>query len=271
MFNEKISMDCTEEQYQKYLKKELVKIGYEEDIFGSSLPIIVNNINGRNGVCGGAFSEKKHNHNRIYLGKFNAPLYLALAAVTDGDTYGRWKILNGTMFVRREETGNGYTYKDGTKVTVSMINSYWATTEELLEHFGKHEVEEHKISRSDLNRIYNIACPEWKGIISHWAPEIMGPFDDEGAISAERVDEMFKAATPEQIQVLNTIFKKEPKPEKNEYRVFMTRTVVQQAMLILEAKNIWEVEAMALKTVEEEDWDIRDVGKINIVEVERED
>ena len=131
------------------------------------------------------------------------------------------------------------------------------------------EEDTYPVTRAEMQTIYNEACPEWRDIISHWTSEIMGPFDDDGLLSKYQVDKMYKAATPYQTEVLNTIFKK--KPKKPEYRVFMTRNVVQQAMIVLEAKNMTEAEEMAMATVEEEDWEVQDEGEVKVVEVELED
>ena len=91
----------------------------------------------------------------------------------------------------------------------------------------------------------------------------------------ELVEQMLELATPEQIAILASVFPADKKElldnEYKEYRVFMTRTVTQQAMIVLEAKNMTEAEAMALKTVEEEDWEVQDEGEAQVIQVELED
>ena len=85
MFTQRISMDCTKEQYEKYLKEELLKMGYEEvgiDWFDRE-KIIVNNISARIGCLGSTMRSNNSSYDRVYLGSFNAPLFLALAAMTD--------------------------------------------------------------------------------------------------------------------------------------------------------------------------------------------
>lgn len=85
MFTQKISMDCTKEQYEKYLKDELLKMGYKvgdfSEWFGDNN--YITNYYNRNGYIGNINKVGIDKDNRLYLGKFNAPLFLALAAMTD--------------------------------------------------------------------------------------------------------------------------------------------------------------------------------------------
>ena len=95
MFTQKISMDCTKEQYDKCLKDELLKMGY--DLGGAwgwhpSANTLTNSYNGNSGVVGCIIDYSKREHSRYYLGGFNADLFLALAAMTDNPNgnYGEW-------------------------------------------------------------------------------------------------------------------------------------------------------------------------------------
>ena len=84
MFTQKISMDCTQEQYEKYLKAELEKMGYGASLARWGNDVIVNNYSSENGLVGNPSRiSNKFDNSRTYLGKFNAPLFLALAAMTD--------------------------------------------------------------------------------------------------------------------------------------------------------------------------------------------
>lgn len=135
MFTQKITMNCTQEQYEKYLKEELDKMGYEEfcvlwgDIASSH--VITNCFCNRPGFIGSISHRGIKACDRTYLSSFNAELFLALAAMTDKDTseYGEWLIGNRGEYVRNN---------DGE----SWINfTYWrkATVEEIMEKFGKQE------------------------------------------------------------------------------------------------------------------------------------
>ena len=109
MFTQRLSMDCTKEQYEKYLKDELLKMGYREICMGSwdGCGGITNNIDGNNGGLSNILECDYKNHNRHYLGSFNAPLFLALAAMTDKKegNYGEYVIgLNSGMFYKMKKT-----------------------------------------------------------------------------------------------------------------------------------------------------------------------
>lgn len=87
MFTQKISMDCTQEQYEKYLKEELEKMGYKEDLatfwhLQTNQYVTINAWN-NSGSVGTVHKDNVSLGGRIYLGKFNADLFLALAAMTD--------------------------------------------------------------------------------------------------------------------------------------------------------------------------------------------
>ena len=93
MFTQKISMDCTREQYDKYLWDELSEMGYKEAALGETFNgAIVNNFGGRQCEITNCIKTDVHLHSRTYLGTFNAPLFLALAGMTDDarGSYGEY-------------------------------------------------------------------------------------------------------------------------------------------------------------------------------------
>lgn len=101
MFTQKISMDCTQEQYEKYLKAELEKMGYRfySEFCNFSFPTITNCYNNSNDVVNELTIEGRKAFGRTYLGKFNADLFLALAAMTDDEFGGigeYWKFIGET-------------------------------------------------------------------------------------------------------------------------------------------------------------------------------
>ena len=132
MFTQRISMDCTKEQYEKYLKDELLKMGYKEtEIDGLDWAddfIIVNNFIELGRITQLA-NANKDTGNRTYLGSFNPKLFLALAAMTDGERvfgYREWR-----------------KQKDGDKWALGEVgvncNPYWrkATKEEIMAKFDE--------------------------------------------------------------------------------------------------------------------------------------
>lgn len=96
MFTQKISMDCTKKQYEKYLKDELLKMGYKGEPFSyfynTECQHICNNHNGKIQYLGSISVSSIKDYARTYLGSFNAPLFLALVAMTDSPTgnYGEY-------------------------------------------------------------------------------------------------------------------------------------------------------------------------------------
>lgn len=147
MFTQKISMDCTKEQYEKYLKEELLKMGYKEDDWSVSPMIIVNNAFGGNNFVGMYGIGCKNSYNRAYLGSFNAPLFLALAAMTDKATGGhREYYTNGTEFVCLPFTS-----------ICGYYSGIWrkATKDEIISLFGEkkcnHNTLENKIDQLNEN------------------------------------------------------------------------------------------------------------------------
>ena len=136
MFTQKLSMDCTKEQYEKYLKDELLKMGYKEkDVDGSYWAdnfVIVNNFVDLGNVTQ-LSNANKNFCDRHYLGSFNAPLFLALAAMTDKaeGNYGEYFIgLSSGRFYRMSVDDIGLTeYKYIRK----------ATKEEIMAKFGSNK------------------------------------------------------------------------------------------------------------------------------------
>lgn len=134
MFTQKLSMDCSQEQYEKYLKAELEKMGYEEgnDLDGQYIHI-TNRYNNKTGVVNGLCSPNIEFFGRTYLGKFNAPLFLALAAMTDN-----WKGNYGELW-RNKEAELRYINDWWKQDNVMGANNQWrkATVSEIMAKFGE--------------------------------------------------------------------------------------------------------------------------------------
>ena len=124
MFTQKLSMDCTQEQYEKYLKAELEKMGYEEKTtYWRYEPSVFTNA--ADGISGGMLDiceSSKDINSRTYLGKFNADLFLALAAMTDKveGGYREYYVKDDEFYSMKE---NGFLGANGffRKATVSEI------------------------------------------------------------------------------------------------------------------------------------------------------
>lgn len=133
MFTQRISMDCTKEQYEKYLKDELLKMGYKEYVlvWKYDKNIIVNNWAGHMGNLASLNPTWKDDKDRLYLGSFNAELFLALAAMTDKaeGNYGEYVVgLN---------TGAFYKMKEEDRILSEYEAIRKATKEEIMAKFGE--------------------------------------------------------------------------------------------------------------------------------------
>lgn len=147
MFTQRISMDCTKEQYEKYLKEGLLKMGHEEYSVNcwndTKFHYICNNYGGYLGGLGTTPKDDVNDYGRTYLGSFNAPLFLALAAMTDSPTGSyREYYTNGIEFVCLPFTSVGGYY-----------SGIWrkATKEEIIALFSEkkcnHNTLENKIDQ----------------------------------------------------------------------------------------------------------------------------
>lgn len=143
MFTQRLSMDCTQEQYEKFLKDELLKMGYKENYITSFLgcPIIVNNVEACNGEVSNVRLNSVNWNDRTYLGTFNAPLFLALAAMTDKPEGGyREQYITTRPFFRISTA-----FKEGEFVENIPYTGYQevmqfcrkATVSEIMEKFGE--------------------------------------------------------------------------------------------------------------------------------------
>jgi hypothetical protein len=74
----------------------------------------------------------------------------------------------------------------------------------------KEEMEQLTVKKSDLGRIHDIACPNWKPRIDGLASRNL--YSDSVELTQEEVNEMFRAATQSQCVVLEEIFGKQIKP-----------------------------------------------------------
>ena len=103
MFTEKLSMDCSKEQYEEYLKPELLKMGYSDGTGNWAFDqIVVNNHGGLSGAISNVSKYFRNYHSRTDLGEFNPSLFLALAAMTDSKygNYGEWITNRRGIFIK---------------------------------------------------------------------------------------------------------------------------------------------------------------------------
>ena len=158
MFTQQLSMDCTKEQYEKYLKDELLKMGYKEkDVDGSYWAdnfVIVNNFVDLGNVTQ-LSNANKNFCDRHYLGSFNAPLFLALAAMTDKAEGNYREYVIGLISGRFYRMGcNEWIQPEHTLIRK-------ATKEEIMEKFGNVKIDEKNECPLDFT------CETANGLLSH--------------------------------------------------------------------------------------------------------
>lgn len=160
MFTQKISMSCTEEQYTKYLKDELLKMGYIESCLAYSLKAsyITNNFRGQLGTITNLIQNDVKNYGRTYLDSFNPELFLALASMTNNPegNYGEYWVfqdeacwpmwINGKLYKQMGNLNDGEAFIDDTGCPNGMHPDNFdyfrkATAEEIMEHFKPKEEE----------------------------------------------------------------------------------------------------------------------------------
>lgn len=65
---------------------------------------------------------------------------------------------------------------------------------------------EFKITRSELQKVYRVACPDWKDRIIQMLEEYGDPFSTSITLPEKEVRQMFEAATSDQTRILREVF-----------------------------------------------------------------
>lgn len=140
-------MDCTEQQYKEHLQPELLKMGYKENGVLFCYYPKIDRIAINNGVVTTIKAYFKSARKYTHLGQFNAPLFLAQAAMTDNPDsgYGEW-------LKRKSPQGDDRDWAQS--ISKGTFNEYWrkATLGEIVEKFGGLKQEE---QRKNIYTSYN--------------------------------------------------------------------------------------------------------------------
>ncbi len=85
MFTQPVSMECTQEQYERDLKNPLLEMGYNETelTMWDKYPYLVTNYTGFEHKISNADYVDCESHSRYFIDHYNPELFLALAAMTD--------------------------------------------------------------------------------------------------------------------------------------------------------------------------------------------
>lgn len=149
MFTQKITMDCTYQQFHYILEPELLRMGYEiESISHWDIPencFITNNYIEYQAI--GNINQSQKDAKGKYLGQFNADLFLALAAMTDNPNgnYGEyWVYVKDRTTKLYKQVRNmtdkcAFTNDKDHQSGVHPYNKYFfrkATVEEIMKKFN---------------------------------------------------------------------------------------------------------------------------------------
>ena len=241
-FTQPVSMQCTQEQYEKYLEKPLKELGYVPILIGNweSFPLLITKFNGENDKLSNTLFQNNKIATRYYIDHFNPELFLAIAAMTDkkDGIKGEWWKFKGAgyenftedkLYMQENDSIDSYKCFVDDKFDLNGFHPYTSTyftkptLEELVNHFTESKFENkpnmRTITHTDAKKLIKAACDEWKeDLILHWADKI--------CIESEKIEvhdayyaKMRKDATPAQHKVLDEVFGKECKFEDGELYV----------------------------------------------------
>lgn len=169
-----VSMSCTQEQYERDLRKPLLEMGYEGSQFDrfENFPILVNNLGKVLGRVSNVEIESKEECGRYFIDHYNPELYLALAAMTNEPfgIVGEWwtcikdVTMNGVGEVKYNQ-GKLYKCSRNDCITDNSGDIYhcwpsWPTKTKRFKHFRKATKEEiinhltkNKMEKKDLREL----------------------------------------------------------------------------------------------------------------------
>ena len=230
-FIQPVSMPCTKEQYEEFLKEPLLRMGYKEEStfrWGSvDCQFVATNYDDVPSFCGNITKESRSYKRRFYIETFNPELFLAIAAMTDEEygIPGEYWTYRGTS---NQDWTHGEVYKSAHKVSEGqfavndkgVLDGYRtnnreafrkSTLEELVEQLikqenSRQEMEIVKVTREDLSKVWKVACDAWKLKIEGYATKYGSPLSSELEIPNNIVSEMFREANTRQEAVLKEVF-----------------------------------------------------------------
>lgn len=245
-----VSMQVTEEQFEKDLRQPLLDLWYKLSVVDFFDRVLVNDY-GENEINDLMYGNREY-HDRYFIGKYNPTLFLALCAMTEGDTpivgeymiclknvddSGTWKSSKGEIIKVVSISDCGDPMQKGSFGKRFSEEHYRkATKEELINHFTKENTTKEtmktfKVTRQNLKNIYDVACQDWKTRIDKLTTEYLGNFKESGELPESLVREMFGAANDNQKKTLKHVF---PEFETE----FTAKDLKVGEMMVVEGKQI---------------------------------
>lgn len=140
MFTQPVSMQCTQEQYEKDLKQPLLEMGYHGiDLTNWNIhPYLVTNYTGVKNVVSNMDNTVCESYGRYFIDHYNPELFLALAAMTEKRVVEGGELGNIGEWITPKSRKYGERYVQ-IEERRQFFNDAWrkATKEELIEKFTK--------------------------------------------------------------------------------------------------------------------------------------
>ena len=151
-FTQPVSMQVTKEQYERDLKEPLIALEYNPESSmapkGDGLETVATNFYEKDSDIGYIFDSRAHNYGRHFIDHYNPELFLALAAMSEGDyqlgeiiTYSNdylYKIVDTNKWVLEHLSTTGQ--KNAYNTDPNKIEYFSRPSKErIIEHFTKNK------------------------------------------------------------------------------------------------------------------------------------
>jgi len=227
-FTQPVSMQCSEEQYNRDLRESLLAMGYNERNISnfSSYPMLVTNQGGGNSRLANLDYYNKLSYKRYFIEEYNPELFLALAGMTDsekGNIGECWRctdarvsnFISGNLYIQlTSDIKNNSNFLDEKGYLsgwcdLNLSHFTKATKEEIINHFSNKKLnttmEKVTVKKSEFKPLYDAACADWKTRFDNVLKSFV--FTDEIEFTSDFVNDMRNACTADQRKIFNTIFK----------------------------------------------------------------
>lgn len=251
-----VTMKVTEEQFENDLKQPLLDLGYNNEVGSCESDFTkynyLTNVKNSNTIKVGnnifMFNKVSGNHIKNY----NPELYLALAAMTEGEdwTVGEWLVVkdvsylpSGTLF-KVKELKNA-SYEDGFAGNDIKHLYRKATKEELIKHFSKESKETttkqnrfpFTLNKESFLKLMCAACGDWRNkLVNKWGSELL--LNNTVDVTEDFYRQILEACNVDQIKVMDEVFGKDVKAKPIEdLRECVIDFLVNNGMTRLSAKD----------------------------------
>lgn len=155
-----VSMQVTQEQFEKDLKRPLIDLGYDDTSITNDWSVdnilVTNYMNGNGRLTN--MNTNRETHNRYFIEQYNPQLFLALAAQTEGEDWiiGEWLMHGNRIFKVKRLDGHNYSLGYAQNDAKDLYRK--ATKQELINHLTQNKMEKKIIG-------YKLIKPEYKAAV----------------------------------------------------------------------------------------------------------